>query len=102
MKIGRALLDLLLLLEAEGLNVTQCSVSQELGKRMIDGKKALDAIDYKNLPSDFSFADLDDEFDFFVPVDKFGVEYVKTKPDNLIGAMFGMDIYIDKPSTNGG
>ncbi|KKN25567.1 hypothetical protein LCGC14_0883510 [marine sediment metagenome] len=98
MDTRKGLLDLMGMLEAEGLKITQCLVSQELGKRMVEGKKALDEIDYKNLPSDFSFDDLDDEFYQFIPVDKFGTEYVKEKPDNLIGAMFGIDIYIKKSS----
>ena len=98
MDTRRGLLDLMGLLEAEGLKITQCLVSQELGKRMIDGKKALDPIDYKNLPSDFQLADLDDEFYQFIPVELANPEYTKTKPDNLIGFMFGIDIYIDKSS----
>ncbi len=98
MDIRKGLLDLMGMLEAEGLKITQCLVSQELGKRMIEGKKALDAIDYKNLPSDFQLGDLNDEFYQFIPVELANSEYVKAKPDNLIGFMFGIDIYIDKSS----
>ncbi len=96
MNTRRGLLDLMGLLEAEGLKITQCIVSQELGKRMIEGKKALDQIDYKNLPSDFQLDDLDDEFYQFIPVGLAHPEYAKTKPDNLIGFMFGIEIYIKK------
>ena len=95
MNTAKTLLEAMKILGAKGIKITQISVTKELGKRMIDNKKALGQIDYKKLPLDFKFADLDDEFDNFIPVELAHLEYVSKQPDNFIGCIFTVDIFLD-------
>ncbi len=86
-----ALMTAIKLLASKGIHITQVAVSRELAQQMIDCREAIESpeLTYGDL------IELDTEFDVFLPLKHCNPKRLASKPDTLIGVMFGVDIILE-------